>query len=185
MSRTAYVGLLIALLVLFGCGEQFTRDEAVAVLELSGTSTAEATCMADTLLVLGRLDAADPSYELDDGDREALRTAYGRCESGEELGAEGGRAILEDSDPDLDVDEPGPLEADSAVLGATVLAAPDDIEALAADARARLVGLGRSQEFADCVVERMVAIEAYDVLEDPYLGLGASPVEADVFAGCA
>ena len=52
-------------LVATACGgaESLDRAGAIVALESTGVTTAEATCMADSLLLLDELDAVDPRIE--------------------------------------------------------------------------------------------------------------------------
>lgn len=122
------------------------------------------------------------------GERSTRDEATGILEGSAEVGVESVVAAAPEArEPDPgDVLEKStgiePLATD--VLGQSVVADSDELEVLAAHAHDHLVGLGRSEPFASCVVERLVAIGAIDVLEDPRLGVGASPVEADALAAC-
>jgi len=173
-------GILCALTLTFvGCSgaEQISREDAVAALETTGVTEAEATCMADTLITLDRLDAADPRRERSDATREAFLAATTRCVAVEVL------PEVQVTSP-VAVDEWGEeAEIPSAHAGIGGSSEPVDDEALQA-AVDYLVSVGRSPENAQCIVGHLVLADAQYVLGSPNFGLGLDPFEADAMAMC-
>ena len=161
-------------------GDDFGRAEAISVLSLSGTSEAEATCMADTLSALGQLDAADPRQNRDDVARQALVAASTRCVSTAVLPRSIERKALE-SAVDQDDPEGTPMESDRRGSAGFQTDDPAVFRPLAI-ARLRLAG--RTQEHAACVVDHLIQLEAQHLLNAPKFGMGFDPLEADAFASC-
>lgn len=194
------VCIAAAALVLSACGSNtIGRDEAIGVLQTTGISEAEATCVADSLLVLDALDAADPRRELTDQGRTALVNATSRCvgagadpvaEVAGALEFRSGAApnpaalaasVNEEFESNLEVE--GLSEEELAELGLTLT--EQDVVELRELAVAKLVSFGRSEESARCIIDRLRDAGADFVLAEDSFGLGLSPFEAEAFAACS
>jgi len=75
--RTTLIVLLAV--VASGCAQEFTRDDAVASLRAGGADAVTSACVADTLVVLDALDAADPAQVASATSRTVLLRARERC----------------------------------------------------------------------------------------------------------
>lgn len=175
---------LVLGLVAVGCAaEGISREEAVVALTTTGISDVEATCMADTLIVLGELDAADPGSTRGEPERAALVAATNRCllaepsieVAGAQLTGES-RTVLRSLDTEELTEEE--LGARDEVLA---LGGP---EAVRETAISTLTLFGRSLGNATCVVDHIVSSDAAYVLIAPEFGSGLDPFEADAFATC-
>ena len=174
-------------LVVAACsgGGNLSRTNAVDALESTGVSRAEATCMADTLLALGNIDAADPRRDRSTADQEALVSAMSRCVShdGAPTVVVAGRQVTVEPDDnhistqnDFDV---GPAGQTGSVDGSELAAEQRTV------AIEQLVRLGRPLEFSVCVVDQLIDVYADDVFKDPNFGVGLDPFEANAFASCS
>ncbi len=173
-----------AIVVLSSCAgsDDFAREDAINALETTGASEAEATCMADTLDVLGRVEAADPRRDRTSQDHEALVSASGRC-------------IGTGSVPDVEVagtqivNPPAsdPEPSASGVSGGSEYSEPTGSDAGARRQRAisRLESFGRTVEDATCIVDQLIEVYADDVFDSPNFGVGLDPFEAHAFVVCA
>ena len=185
MSRPHHVRVLVALglLILVGCGREFTRDDAVASLQRSGADGVTATCMADTLALLNELPAADGEVPSTDASRAALVRARERCTEYSAPDAEtqatvAGVTVERPTAPS--VGEPPPPSAAIDSYGGGAVADSVDDEAVQ-----RLVALGRDEATARCVVDHLGLLSAQYVFDSPTFGLGATPEEASAFALCS
>lgn len=178
LRRTIWA--LGALLALTSCsGEEFGRSEAILALSTTGLTEVESSCVADALLALGQLQAADPRQQRDEPQRDALVSATGHC-VGQETGVLAGQPRSDESIGFGDDEDPeGTPLAD---VGA--LPVDDDPVELRRRAIAQLQLAGRSEENASCVVDQLIASEAEAIFADPAFGLGLDPLEADAFAAC-
>ena len=178
MVRRHAVTVLVALFALAACGgDEFGRAEAIASLTATGLSSAEFTCVADSLAAGGELSAADPNQSRGELERDALVAAMSHCvtpetaEAREEASIRVQRQV--DEDPEgTPIDGPA-----SANRGEEALV-------YRAEAIAHLGLAGRSTENARCIVDQLIAANADDVLIDPAFGLGLDPREANAFATC-
>lgn len=187
LNVAAVVGLLVG-----ACGSALERDDAVAALLDAGATSTEATCMADSLLVLGELDLADAQAALSPRDKDILLDTKRGCQGSTDVIRTGVRTeVLSGSE--VSSVEPG---GDTAFIGDEVNeeftgASLDLADAgdAAEDAIARgtkvLKILGRSEPFVSCVVDELVAIDAVDVMLNDDFGSGLSPLEANAYAACA
>jgi hypothetical protein len=178
MVRRRVALIVVALLALSACsGNAFVRSDAIAGLATTGLSEVESTCVADTLVALGELTAADPRHRRGDAEREVLVTATNRCVAPEPIVSSSPspsqERVAEDDDPEGTV-------LDESRLSTT---GEDQVERRSL-AIAHLELAGRSGENARCVVDRLIATEAEAVFADPAFGLGLDPLEADAFAAC-
>lgn len=178
LRRTIWA--LAAFLALTACsGDDFGRGDAIIALSTTGLTEVESTCVADALVALGQLRAADPRQERGESQREALVSATGYC-VGQETVEVAGRTR---SDEPLDVsDDEDPEGTPLGELGA--LSVDDDPLERRRRAVAHLELAGRSNENARCVVDQLVTSEAEAIFADPAFGLGLDPLEADAFAAC-
>ena len=186
--------LVVASVCIAACGGAGTlgRDDAIVALQTTGASVAEATCLADTLLILGELDAADPQNERGHQEREALVAATNRCLTGEpdsDVDVEvAGTQFVDPEDSELGVvssanrrsngafeEEDGAASAGQASLGEAEIRV---------DAIETLVSLGRSMDNATCVVDHIVQSGGLAVAGGANFGLGLDPLEAAAFAAC-
>ncbi len=178
-------GALGLALLLAGCADEFARADAVTALQTTGVSEVEAICMADTLALLDALDAANPQAERDDVRREALVKAQTRCvtlDAGESAvtgGSASATAAVTIVDP-----EPSPAGVAGNPDLAVVAPTEEEFEAAKDRAVATLVGVGRSELNARCVVDHVLQVDADYLLDDPEFGLGLDPFEAAAFAAC-
>lgn len=171
---------LIALLALTACsGGEFGRSEAIVALSTTGLTEVESTCVADALVALGQLRAADPRQQRGEPQRDALVSATGYC-VGQDT-AVLARQTRSDESIDLGDDE-DPEGTPLADVGA--LPIDDDPVERRRRAIAQLQLAGRSEENARCVVDQLIASEAEAIFADPAFGLGLDPLEADAFAAC-
>ena len=76
MSNRSFVLVLAVAvgLVVGACGSALERDDAVAALLDAGATSTEASCMADSLLVLDELDLADAQAALSNATRTYCST---------------------------------------------------------------------------------------------------------------
>ncbi len=178
LRRTIWA--LLAALALAACsGEEFSRSEAIVALSTTGLTEVESTCVADALVALGQLRAADPRQHRGEPQRDALVLATGYC-VGQETAVVAGQTRADRSDDFGDEEDPeGTPLAD---VGAPPIG-EDPVE-LRRRAIAQLQLAGRSDENARCVVDQLIASEAEAIFADPAFGLGLDPLEADAFAVC-
>jgi len=178
MLRRRAALIVVALLALSACsGNVFVRTDAIAALARTGLTDVESTCVADTLVALGVLAAADPGHRRGDTERDALVTATNRCVAPEPIvsssPSRSQERVAEDDDPEGTVLN----EARPSTTG------EDQVERRSL-AIAHLELAGRSGENARCIVDWLIATEADVVFADPAFGLGLDPLEADAFAAC-
>ncbi len=176
--------IVVAILIFGACGAPaLPRDDAIAILQLEGMSAAEATCVADTLVLAEELDAVDPRFELDDRQITALQSARLRCQSTEALEVDGGFGDVPDdvivAPSSVDTDVAGVIE--TAVGGVGQEPVADDVIDAAVDA---LRALGRDEITARCIVERLVDTDGTWLFDDERFGFGANPLEAAATAAC-
>ena len=186
--------LVVVALFAASCGgaETIGRQDAIAALQTTGASEAEATCLADTLAILGELNAADPRVERGPAEREALVAANNRCLTGELDVEVAGTQVTESGDSDLAIVSSASrrstealeaLEDEEELAGSSQ---PDSSEAELRDAAIEtLVRLGRSVDNATCVVDHIIGIGESAVVQDSNFGLGLDPFEAGAFAACS
>lgn len=182
LQATAFAVLLG--LVAAGCAvEDISREDAIAALTTTGISEVEAICVADSLIVLGELDAVDPGTVRGEPERAALVTATSRCVLAEPSIEVAGTQLVDESTAFS-----APRARDN--LTEEELGAQDEVVALGGPEAVRekaistLVLFGRSVRNATCVVDRIVSSEATHVLIEPEFGSGLDPFEADAFAAC-
>lgn len=181
VRRAAPALFVVFALALVACtGRDFGRQDAISSLSLSGASEAEATCMADTLGALGQLDAANPEQVRDAVAREALVAASSRCVSTAVLPQSMERTALEAA---ADEDDPEGTPMESSRRGSNGIPT-DDPAVFRPLAIAHLRLAGRTQEYAACVVDHLIELEAQHLFSDPAFGLGLESLEADAFAAC-
>ena len=194
MSNRSFVlvAAVAVCLVLGACGSALDRDDAVAALLDAGATSTEASCMADSLLVLDELDLADAQVVLSERDKAILLDTKDRCQGSIGVTQSGvSTEVLSGSDASRV--EPGGGAAfmgdddDEEFTGAGSDAedAGDSAEAAIARGTEVLKILGRSDRFATCVVDELVAIDAIDVMLSDDFGSGLSPLEANAYAACA
>ena len=181
------VGLLVG-----ACGSALDRDDAVAALLDAGATSTQASCMADSLLVLDELDLADAHAALSQRDKEILLDTKRRCQGTTDATRTGVSAeVLSGSE----VSSVGPVvgtafmgDEDNEELSGMGLERADDEDAtepaIARGAEVLKI-LGRNERFVTCVVDVLVAIDATDVMLDEDFGSGLSPLEANAYAACA
>ena len=169
--------------VVAACGaSNFDRVDAITSFQTSGASAAEATCMADTLIGLGDIDAADPRVALSDESRENLAISTSRCITVDVLGEN--EIAPRESAPAPTSNLPStPFDIGGQGQAANTVA-PEDMDRVREEAIASLRGFGRSLRNATCVVDQLITIEAEYLLSDPAFGLGLDPVEASAMAFC-
>jgi len=167
-----------------GGGDSISRIDAITALQTTGISAAEATCVADSLVALGELDAADPREVRGTKQRDALVASTARCVGNDVETEVAGVQTEPDLAPSLATTSRRP--ADSPDLGSreTTERTRDEAEVRRA-AIETLERLGRKNPDASCVVDHILTAGAIFVLVEPNFGLGLSPVEADAFAACA
>lgn len=173
----------LALLLMVGCGREFTRDDAVAALQQSGADGVTATCMADTLALLDELPAADTALPSTNASRAALVRARERCnayttQEADTQATVAGVTIERSTTPSAGEPPPPSAAVDSYGGGAVD-------ESVNEDAVRRLVALGRDETTARCVVDHLGLLSAQYVFDSPTFGLGATPEEASAFALCS
>ena len=176
--------VLFAVVLLSSCAGQdtFVREDAIVALQTTGANHAEATCMADTLDALDRLQAADPRRDRTPQDHEALVGASGRCigsGSAPEVAVAGAQVTNQPAtDPEL---------LASGVSGGADYSEPAGSDAGLRRQRAieRLTFLGRSTDDATCIVDQLIEVYADDVFDSPNFGVGLDPFEAHAFVVCA
>jgi len=183
--------VVVASLAVAACGGADTLDrvEAIAALETTGVTTAEATCVADSLAILGELDAADPRIDRGPSERDALVTAMNRCVgsqpetevAGLQLEIEPAASSSLDAFAIENVTNGEEPETESELSAITA----EDESEIRDGAIETLVGLGRSTDNASCIVDRIIAAGAPVVVVAVEFGLGLHPLEADAFAACA
>ena len=191
LSRTRlglWVGAL-AVLISACAGSSFDREDAIAALETTGATEPEATCVADTLLLVDALDAADPRQTRDAADREALVTAMGRCVD-QTIETEVAGAV---ESPGLEAElfDPEGLDISEDLLASEGLDPfsgqpldPDQLESLREEGVAILTALGRSPLNAGCIVDNLIDSDASFVILTREFGLGLDPLEANAIASC-
>ena len=172
-----------------GGAEPIDRTSAIIALETTGATTAEATCIADTLVLLDELDAADPRIERGDVERDALVNARNRCIIPEAEIEVAGQQVEAASESGFTVERPieqgSEFEAVESELDAALEAA-GPLSELRTEAIANLVRLGRSLDNATCVVDHIISAEAdHVVLVADTFGLGLEPIEASAFVACS
>ncbi len=177
MVRRRAALFVVVLLAVGACGGRtFERSDAINALVATGLSEVESTCVADTLVALGELVAADPGHRRGDGEREALVVATTRCVAPEPIARTSSQAsdqIGEDDDPEgTPMNEPVSTPTTA------------DLDERRASALAHLELTGRSRENARCIVDQLISMDADALLSDPAFGLGLDPIEADAFAAC-
>ena len=178
-------------LVATACGgaESLDRADAIVALESTGVTTAEATCMADSLLLLDELDAVDPRIERGESERDALVGARNRCVGGapnievagvqQESATESGFTVERSTPQGSELEEFEIEQDDSLELAGSRTQ-------LRTDAIAQLVRVGRSLDNATCVVDHILAAEDdHLVLVVETFGLGLEPIEAPAFVACS
>ncbi len=178
MVRRRAALIVVALLALSACsGNDFVRGDAIAALATMGLSDAESTCVADTLVALGELTAADPRHRRDGDERDALVAATDRCVAPEPIvsssPSRSQERVAEDDDPEGTV-----------LTGSRLSTTGEDQVERRSLAIAHLELAGRSEENARCIVDWLIATEVDVVFADPAFGLGLDPFEADAFAAC-
>lgn len=182
-NQRVYVPFLIGLvaIVLSACGvANFDRADAITSLQASGATLAEATCIADRLVEVGELDAADPRITGGADGRESLLLANQQCVTVEVL-PEVELAVETTVAANPTANRPGndPQAADTADQNAL-----ESLVARRQSAIAQLRSFGRSMENATCIVDQLIAAEADGVFEDDQFGLGLDTAEAAAFATC-
>lgn len=188
--RPLLLSLAALSIVLAACGaSNFDRADAISALQSSGATNPQATCIADTLIEMGELGSADPRAVASDQDRENLSVAHERCVATE---------VLPEFDvevTDLDAEPPSSalgepvvsgggfeeVEAEATAEVETLTSSPEELRE---DAINKLVGLGRSESNATCVVDNLLAQGATDIVTSVDLGLGLDIREASAFAAC-
>lgn len=136
--------------------------------------------MADTLVALGRVEAADPNRPRDDASREMLIAASSRCVTTAVLPRSEERSAIE---LDMDDDDPEGTPMDDQ-RGVSALTSSDDLAVLRPRAIAHLTLSGRTENQAACVVDHLIRLDAHWLFADPAFGMGLEPLEADAFAAC-
>lgn len=173
-------------MVLTACaGEAFGRDDAIASLQTTGVSEVEATCMADTLIAVGQVNAADPRQERGDDQRAAFLAATERCVQVEVLSATAAASqpTAEGLTVEQFVDEEEEILANPPQEGISGELAVDD-QTLADRGYQTLTRFGRSEANARCIIDHLVLVEAVFIVDDPQFGLGLDAFEADAMAAC-
>ncbi len=182
LRAQACLWVVPAIVVLASCADEFVRDDAIAAVQTTGVSEAEATCIADSLIALDRLDAADPRLERTEERREAFVAATARCVSVDVLGTSIGDDRVAQREPS--VVEP----QQHSVSAASALANNDDDDVVddgaAEVAVASLRRQGRTAANASCIVEVLVEAQADFLFADPNFGLGRNAIEANAIAAC-
>ena len=187
-SRVYPVVLLVALVASACAGtDAFDRTAAISALESTGVSSAEATCIADSLVALDELDAADPRIERGPEERDAFVSARNRCVgqtpeievAGAQVGvtSEAGLAI-ERSNTNAEIEE-------DELFSGQALDTAGSTEEIRIQAIERLRELGRSDQNATCIVDHIILSGAIEPLVAPELGLGLVPIEATAFVACS
>ncbi len=191
-SRFRIVAASIGLaLVATACGAagSLDRADAIAALETTGVTTAEATCMADSLLLLDELDAADPRIERGESERDALVSARNRCVGGAPDIEVAGVQQESVTDSGFTVERPtvqGSELEEFEIERDESLEAVGSVSELRTDAIAHLVRVGRSLDNATCVVDHILASgDDHLVLVIDTFGLGLEPIEATAFVACS
>ena len=186
---------VVFVLLVAACSQGDTLDRSIAIeaLQTTGVNEAEATCLADTLIQLDELDAADPRMERGLAEREAFIAARTRCVTAAPDTEVAGAQLTNQQNP------PG-LEAQSGVFGALQTDSEERVlsnelrddqqmdgsfEGLRSTAILALERFGRSSENATCVVNHIVGSGGVDIVEAPSFGLGLNTVEAVAFAECS
>lgn len=178
MVRRHVASLVVVLVVAGACGgNTFERSDAIGTLAATGLSDAEASCVADTLIVLDELRSLDPNQPRGDVGRDALVAATSRCVVPDPI-EQASSASLTDTLVD-DGDPEGTPVGGSAVS----LTEEDRLERRAL-ALAHLELAGRSTDDARCIVDQLISMDAEMLFADPAFGLGLDPLEADAFAAC-
>lgn len=188
-GRTAWLFLAVGLVVSACSTAEFAREDAIGALQTTGVNEAEATCMADSLLALDLLDAADPRRSRTEVEQAGLVSAAARCvqANATPIAVVAGTQVSRSDVPrsevvrtlDADVVErsvSGGLDLQSADVGDTAQVREAAIQSL--------ISLGRSAENASCVVDWLLDVHADDLFENPNFGMGLDTFEAQAFAAC-
>lgn len=181
-ARPVWLWIGVVLIAITACGTTgFDRADAVSALQTTGVTEAEATCMADSLLALDLLHAADPRLSRTSIEQDALVSSAARCVSRE------AEAVHPDT---MAAEVHGATESvasaqqgDRDVLIGVQSAEPD-VDQIRTSAIEHLGIFGMSQEKAACVVDRLLDADAAYLLEDPDFGRGLDSIEASAFASC-
>ena len=191
VARNSLLAILIAVaLGASACAdsESIDRVSAIEALETTGLSNAEATCVADGLILLDEIDAADPRIARGPAERDALVGARNRCIGSvpetevagvQERPGESEFTTERPNSSDSELEEVETLTDDALVAVGTA-------SELRIQAIETLTRLGRSTENATCVVDHILTSEAdRAVLVSDSFGLGLVPIEATAFAACS
>ena len=181
MSVRRIATVLVTALAFSACaGSTFSQEDAIAVLQTIGVTETEATCMADSLVALQLLGAADPREPKTDAERAALIAVSARCVATdpilESVDSASPETAFDASDP-----EGTPFGETFASAGRSAVLDPLQAKEAAIE---RLISSGRSISNATCIVDHLASVEAEDLFEDPLFGLGRDPFEADALASC-
>lgn len=179
-ARRLATAVLFALLISACSDSTLSRDEAIVALGTIGVTELEATCMADSLVALGMLDAADPRKSKTDAERAALLTVSARCVAVDPVSDASDLAGLQTT---LDSDDPEGTPLGEMFDPAASSRTLDPVQAREA-AIDRLLSSGRSISNATCIVDHLTTVDADYLFEDESFGLGRDPFEADAFAAC-
>lgn len=189
-GRLLAATVMMMLFVTACASTEISRDDAIAALQTAGPTEVEATCMADTLLAIGQLDAADPRLERNVERSEAFLAARERCVSVEVLGAtEGATSFAVESVGVNEGEEEESYLAEFTNAGSGVGSEGGEVapgpDAQRTAAVVALERLGHSPERASCIVDQLVALEAWYLFTDPNFGIGLDALEANAMAACA
>jgi len=178
--------VVACVVLLSACGQgDFERADAIVALQTTGVTEAEATCIADSLVSLQALDAADPRQPRTDERRSAFVNATSRCVSTEVLGNTVERSVSVVPDIEASKGNTPVVEVEDSNAGGSALSQASEADKeLAQDAVATLVRQGRSTENAQCIVDQLVAVNGEMVFLDQNFGLGLDPLEANAIASC-
>lgn len=204
-SVRACILVIAGTLLLAGCGAEFTRDNAITAVQTTGVNEVEATCIADSLIALGQLDAGNPQEERTEERRDAFVLASRRCINTEVLSGGPNNSQGSEASSEIFIAEPsaavngtseygpdaaGPNSYDLATGSGIAGDIGSDIQRKqrADDAVAVLVRQGRSESNAQCIVDVLgdvlVDAEAISLFSDPNFGLGLDSREANAIAAC-
>lgn len=182
-----FSAIVVAGLMLAACGTEFGRDDAIVALQTTGVTEVEATCLADSLAVLGQLDAADPREPRTEERREAFVAASARCVQPEALPVvveqvvegEVNASVLgnPDNTPFVMTTQPGANGLGADQVGET-------LDEVIAEAVAELQRQGRTEPNSTCIVEFLTGAQATHLFSEPSFGLGLAPLEASAMAAC-
>ena len=182
-TRRTLGAVAVVALLASGCarGDVIERAEAISALSTTGLTLAESTCVADSLELLGELDAADPRVVRGEAERDALVAAMNRCVGSETSTEVAGTTQFEvqrgsSATEFVEEEEALPLNGDA-------VGEPETAD-MRADGVAALVALGRNATNAGCIVDHILDSENSRVMTDSSFGLGLDPIEADAFAAC-